>query len=55
VTDDRFVYWNANAVSPINGKMGTYVPIFGGKRYSLNDWPATLPTLFTAPGSKPAS
>ncbi len=55
VTDDRFVYWNAGAVSPINGKMGTYVPIFGGKRYSLNDWPTTLPTLFTAPGSKPAA
>jgi hypothetical protein len=55
VTDDRFVYWNAGAVSPINGKMGTYVAIFGGKRYSLNDWPTTLPALFTAPGSKPAS
>jgi hypothetical protein len=52
VVDDRWVYWDANATSPINGKKGTYVAVFGGKRYSLNNWPKTLPPLFTAPGSK---
>jgi hypothetical protein len=55
VTDDRWVYWDANATSPINGKKGTYIAVFGGKRYSLNNWPATLPPLFTAPGSKGAT
>ena len=55
VTDDRFVYWDGQATSPINGKPGTYIPIFGGKRYSLNNWPATLPKLFTATGSAPTS
>jgi len=52
VTDDRFVYWDANAISPINGQKGTYIALFGGKRFSLNNWPAKLPPLFTAPGSK---
>lgn len=52
ITDDRWVYWDANATSPINGKPGTYVALFGGKRYSLNNWPSSLPSLFTAPGSK---
>ncbi len=52
ITDDRWVYWDANATSPINGQKGTYIPVFGGKRFSLNNWPATLPPLFTAPGSK---
>ena len=30
---------------------GTYVPIFNGKRFSLGQWPRTLPKLFTAAGS----
>ncbi len=51
VTNDRFVYWDANAVSPINGKKGTYIPLFNGKRFSLNNWPKKLPALFTAAGS----
>jgi hypothetical protein len=53
VTDDRFVYWNAKAISPDNQKAGSYVPLFGGKRYSLNNWPTKLPKLFTAAGSAP--
>ena len=55
VTDDRFVYWDANAISPVNQKRGTYIAVFGGKRYSLGNWPSKLPPLFTAPGSKTAS
>jgi hypothetical protein len=51
IVNDQFVYWNQGAVSPINGKMGTYVPVFGGKRFSIGQWPSTLPKLFTAPGS----
>ena len=55
VSDDRFVYWNAGATSPINGKPGTYVALFGGKRYALGDWPSRLPQLFTDPGSQATS
>ena len=55
ITDDRFVYWDAGATSPINGKKGTYVAVFDGKRYSLGNWPSTLPQLFTSPGSQATS
>ena len=30
---------------------GTFDPIFNGQRYTLGQWPKTLPKLFTAPGS----
>ena len=48
--DARFVWWNGDAVSPINGKKGTYVPAFGGKRFSLGEWPTHLPPMFTDTG-----
>ncbi|MGH9007011.1 MAG: hypothetical protein ACRDV6_04740, partial [Acidimicrobiales bacterium] len=51
----RFVYWNGTATSTVNGMKGTYVPIFGGKRYALGQWPKTLPSLFTAAGSAPTA
>ncbi len=47
ISDARFVYWNATATSPLNGNQGTYVEVFGGKRFTLGDWPTTLPPLFT--------
>jgi hypothetical protein len=47
----RFVYWNGNATSKVNGMMGTFVPIFNGERFALGNWPKSLPTLFTASGS----
>jgi hypothetical protein len=47
----RFVYWNGNATSKVNGMTGTFVPIFNGERFALGDWPKSLPALFTAPGS----
>ena len=51
----RFVYWNGTATSTVNGMKGTYVPIFGGKRFALGAWPKTLPKLFTAAGSGPTA
>jgi ABC-type branched-subunit amino acid transport system substrate-binding protein len=48
VNDARWVYWNATGVSPDNGKAGTYVAVFGGKRYSVGQWPSQLPNLFGA-------
>jgi hypothetical protein len=47
ISDGRFVYWDSKATSPVNGKQGTYVALFGGKRFSLGTWPAQLPPLFT--------
>jgi len=44
--DARFVWWNANGTSKINGAMGTYVVAFGGKRFSLGQWPKALPPMF---------
>jgi hypothetical protein len=48
--DARFIWWNGNAISPINAQMGTYVPAFGGKRFSLGQWPTKLPPMFTDTG-----
>jgi hypothetical protein len=47
VSDARFVYWDGNATSPLNGKPGTYVEAFSGKRFTLGEWPTQLPPLFT--------
>ncbi len=46
-TDARFIWWDGNGTSPLNGKPGTYVAAFGGKRFSLGTWPTSLPTMFT--------
>jgi hypothetical protein len=46
-TSARFVYWDATKISPVNKKLGTYVQIFGGRRFTLGQWPKSLPTLFT--------
>jgi hypothetical protein len=48
VNDARWVYWNATGISPDNNKAGTYVAVFGGKRYSVGQWPSQLPSLFTS-------
>jgi hypothetical protein len=45
--DARFVWWNPNGVSPVNGMKGTFVAIDNGKRWGLGQWPTTLPPLFT--------
>jgi hypothetical protein len=47
----RFVYWNGAAISPVNGMKGTYDELFNGKRFTLGQWPKSLPKLFTAPGA----
>jgi hypothetical protein len=46
--DARFVYWDGTKTSPLNGVKGTFVPVLAGKRYSLGQWPTTLPPLFGA-------
>lgn len=44
--DARFVYWDGTKTSPLNGVTGTFVAVLGGKRYTLGQWPTTLPPLF---------
>jgi len=46
--DARFIWWNGNAISPLNNKLGTYVVAFGGRRFSLGTWPKSLPPMFTS-------
>jgi hypothetical protein len=46
--DARFVYWDGTKTSPLNGIKGTFVAVFGGKRFTLGHWPTTLPPLFTS-------
>ena len=46
ITDNRFVWWNAAGTSPLNGRKGTYVAAYGGKRFSLGQWPTAAPALF---------
>jgi hypothetical protein len=48
IIDARFVWWDANATSPVNGMKGTFVAIDNGKRWRLGQWPKTLPPLFTS-------
>ncbi len=51
IDDAGLVYWNAMAISPINGKPGTFVRLFDNKRFKTGLWPKKLPAMFTAPGS----
>ena len=44
--DARFVYWDGSKTSPLNGVKGTFVAVFGGKRFTLGQWPKTMPPLF---------
>jgi hypothetical protein len=46
--DARFVWWNGSAISPLNGKVGTYIAAYGGKRFTLGNFPTTLPPMFGA-------
>jgi hypothetical protein len=39
------VYWDAKAISPIDGKPGAYISLNGGRRYKLGEWPPGEPQL----------
>jgi hypothetical protein len=47
VSDARMIFWDPARHSPVNGKAGTYVPIEGGKRYTLGQMPTRT---FVIPG-----
>ena len=39
VNDVRIVYWDANRVSPVNGKKGSYVALYNGRRFGVGQIP----------------
>ncbi len=45
VSDAREVYWDAKAISPIDGKPGAYISLNGGRRYKLGEWLPGEPQL----------
>ena len=44
--DEREVFWCANQQSPLNNHNGTYVPVDGGRRFQLGQWPVGDPAVF---------
>jgi hypothetical protein len=46
VEDGREVYWDNDGTSPYDGKQGTYVATYGGKRFRNNEWPAEEPPVY---------
>lgn len=48
IDDSREVYWDPNATG-FDGKAGTYVETYGGRRFSTGKWPAEDPPIY--PGS----
>ena len=45
ISDEREVYWDPNAISPINNKAGEYIGINGGQRYRVGGWGSSGPNL----------
>jgi hypothetical protein len=45
VSDAKEAYWDANAISPIDGKQGAYIPLNDGRRYRIGEWPSGEPVL----------
>lgn len=46
VIDSREIYWNASGTSQGNHRRGTYVPIYGDKRFRLGGFPSGQPPFF---------
>ncbi|MCU1593792.1 MAG: hypothetical protein JWO12_1184, partial [Frankiales bacterium] len=44
-SDAKEAYWDANAISPIDGKQGAYVSLNRGRRYRIGEWPTGEPQL----------
>jgi len=45
ISDVREVFWDPNAVSPVNGQSGAYVPLENGRRYQAGELPASTLAL----------
>ena len=44
-SDAKEAYWDANAISPIDGKAGAYVSLNKGRRYRIGEWSTGEPVL----------
>ena len=46
VDDSREVYWRADVRSQGDGKAGTYLETYGGRRFRNGEWPAEEPPVY---------
>ena len=46
IIDSREIYYAANKTSPANGKPGTYIAIYNGRRFRLGQYPTGEPPFF---------
>ena len=46
VDDSREVYWRGDVRSPNDGKAGTYLETYGGRRFRNGEWPAEEPPVY---------
>lgn len=46
IIDSREIYYDADKTSPANGKRGTYIPVYGGRRFRLGQYPSGQPPFF---------
>jgi hypothetical protein len=49
IDDSCQIYWNATGHSMANGKTGTYVEVYSGKRYGLGQFPTGEPPYYSKP------
>ncbi len=50
VDDSREVYWRGDVRSPNDGKAGTYIETYGGRRFRNGEWPAEEPPVYPERG-----
>ncbi|HVA43898.1 MAG TPA: hypothetical protein VNF50_10490 [Acidimicrobiales bacterium] len=46
IDDSRQIYWDASGTSSANGKTGTYLEIYAGKRFGLGQFPTGEPPYY---------
>ena len=46
IDDSRQIYWNATGQSTANGKTGTYIEVYNGKRYGVGQFPTGSPPYY---------
>jgi len=46
IIDSREIYWNGSKPSPANNKQGTYLEIYGGKRFQVGQFPSGQPPFY---------
>lgn len=46
IDDSREIYWCGTCVSSFDGKRGTYLESYGGKRFRNGEWPVEQPPVY---------